>query len=547
MTGEDGSQPSLKRLGAYELLRPIAQGGMADIYLAKRDADGDGHTFQRHVAVKVLNKLRATEEESCAMFLDEARLVGMLHHQNIAQVLEVNVAEGHHYLAMEYVHGADLRELLQAAAKAGRTIPFEVSLSIIAGAAAGLDHAHRRCDPDGKPLRLVHRDVSLSNIMVGHDGAVKVVDFGIASTAVQTVHTSPGVVRGKASYMSPEQCLGDEVDHRTDIFALGIVLYELTTGARCFAGKSDFERMLSVVRGEYHAPTAIVSTTRRAEEVCARSRLTGAALRVVPRDDRSARASRARGGRWARRRSGASCSASTRASRRSDRRRPDAAGDHQRRSSRPRRSTVRGAPRCRRSTSRRRRIAPASRAEHDADGATPRADEDDQPTRGHTRCRAARRLTTSRLISSVELAASRWRYEPAGADANSASACARRRCASAIGTSARSALPGRLAVGNFARYASHAASVARSLRSAPRARCDARRTLPIMRLHGDDGRLATTGASSRARARPALGNGTFSRTIVTRRSTSGRSSIATARRERPTRPSSATSPAGASR
>jgi serine/threonine protein kinase len=259
MTGEDGSQPSLKRLGAYELLRPIAQGGMADIYLAKRDVDGAGHTFQRHVAVKVLNKQRATEEESCAMFLDEARLVGMLHHQNIAQVLEVNVAEGHHYLAMEYVHGADLREMLQTASKAGRTIPFEVSLSIIAAAAAGLDHAHRRCDPDGRPLRLVHRDVSLSNIMVGHDGAVKVVDFGIASTAVQTVHTSPGVVRGKASYMSPEQCLGDEVDHRTDIFALGIVLYELTTGARCFAGKSDFERMLSVVRGEYHPPTAIVS------------------------------------------------------------------------------------------------------------------------------------------------------------------------------------------------------------------------------------------------------------------------------------------------
>jgi serine/threonine protein kinase len=252
MTGEDGSQPSLKRLGTYDLVRPIAQGGMADIYLAKRDGD-------HPVAIKVLNKLRATEEESCAMFGDEARLVRMLQHPNIAQVLEVGIDDGHHYLAMEYVQGADLRELLQLAAKVGRTIPFEVSVAIIAGAAAGLDHAHRRCDPEGRPLRLVHRDVSLSNIMVGHDGAVKVVDFGIASTAVQTVHTSPGVVRGKASYMSPEQCLGDEVDHTTDIFALGIVLYELTTGARCFAGKTDFERMLAVVRGEYHPPTAIVS------------------------------------------------------------------------------------------------------------------------------------------------------------------------------------------------------------------------------------------------------------------------------------------------
>lgn len=253
MTGEDGSQPSLKHVGPYELLRPIAQGGMADIFLARKAGDG------REVAIKILNRLRATEPESCAMFLDEARLVGMLDHPNIAAVLEANVAEGHHYLAMEYVRGADLRELLATAAKAGRSIPYEVSLAIIAAAAAGLDHAHRRCDPGGRPLRLVHRDVSLSNLMVSHDGAVKVVDFGIASTAVQTVHTSPGVVRGKASYMAPEQCLGDPVDHRTDIFALGVVLYELTTGARCFAGKTDFERMLAVVRGEYHAPTAIVA------------------------------------------------------------------------------------------------------------------------------------------------------------------------------------------------------------------------------------------------------------------------------------------------
>jgi serine/threonine protein kinase len=255
MTGEDGSQPPLSQLGPYELIRPIAQGGMADIYLAKRvDAQ-----FDRRVAIKVLNKLRATEAESRAMFQDEARLVGMLSHQNIASILEVDVADGHHYLAMEYVNGADLRELLSTAAKAGRTLPFEVSLSIVVAAAAGLDHAHRRCSPDGTPLKLVHRDVSLSNIMVAHDGAVKVVDFGIASTAIQSIHTSPGVVRGKASYMSPEQCLGDEVDHKTDIFALGVVLYELTTNARCFAGKSDFERMLSVVKGQYHAPQAIVS------------------------------------------------------------------------------------------------------------------------------------------------------------------------------------------------------------------------------------------------------------------------------------------------
>ncbi len=256
MTGEGDSAArtlqALGVLGSYELVRPLAQGGMADIYLGRTAED-------RHVAIKVLNKERSQEPEACTMFLQEARLVALLDHPNIARVLDVDVTdEGHHYLAMDYVHGADLRELLSAASRFSRALPYDTAIAVVMGAAAGLDHAHRRCTADGKPLRLVHRDVSLSNIMVGHDGTVKVVDFGIASTAIQTVHTSPGIVRGKASYMSPEQCMGDRVDHRTDVFALGVVLYELATGARCFAGKSDFERMLAVVRGEYHQPADII-------------------------------------------------------------------------------------------------------------------------------------------------------------------------------------------------------------------------------------------------------------------------------------------------
>src|SRR5882672_964061 len=209
MTG-DRTAPSLPSLlGTYELIRPLAQGGMADIYLARRV--GPGH-FERHVAVKVLSHARAADAEACAMFLDEARLVAMLNHHNIASVLEVDVVDGKHYLAMEYVHGADLREMLGAAQRTGKLLPYETTLSIVCAAAAGLDHAHRRCGPDGQPLKLVHRDVSLSNVMVGHDGSVKVVDFGIASTTIASVHTLPGVVRGKASYMSPEQCLGEHID-----------------------------------------------------------------------------------------------------------------------------------------------------------------------------------------------------------------------------------------------------------------------------------------------------------------------------------------------
>jgi serine/threonine protein kinase len=241
-----------ERLGAYTLLKTLGQGGMADVYLASASDD-------RHVAIKVLNAQRALDAESCALFLDEARLVQLLDHKNIASVLEVEVSSGTHYLAMEYVHGADLRDVLIASADRSALPSYEVSLSIVAQAAAGLDHAHRRCDLDGKPLHLVHRDVSLTNIMVGHDGSVKVVDFGIARSTLSSVHTSPGVVRGKASYMSPEQCMGDQVDLRTDVFALGIVLYELTTGARCFAGKSDFERMLAVVQGDFIAPSDLVA------------------------------------------------------------------------------------------------------------------------------------------------------------------------------------------------------------------------------------------------------------------------------------------------
>jgi serine/threonine protein kinase len=245
------------RLGNYELIRPIAHGGMADIYLARRVGPGQ---FERHVAVKVLNRIRAADPEACAMFLDEARLVALLNHHHIAAVFEVDVVDGNHYLAMEYVHGADLRDVVARAQRTGALLPFDTALSIVAAAAAGLDHAHRRTGPDGRPLRLVHRDVSLSNIMVGHDGAVKVIDFGIATTTIASVHTSPGVVRGKASYMSPEQCLGDRVDQRSDVFALGVVLYELTTGARCFHGKSDFDRMLAVVRGDYIAPSELVAS-----------------------------------------------------------------------------------------------------------------------------------------------------------------------------------------------------------------------------------------------------------------------------------------------
>ena len=247
------SAATVDRLGPYAVVAPLAAGGMADVFLA-RAAD-------QHVAIKVLDPKRSLELDSCRMFLDEARLVGMLDHPNIAGVLDVDIdaSRGLHYIAMEYVHGKDLREMMIRAGQRGMSLPYEVSIAIVKQAAAGLHHAHTATDADGQPLNLVHRDVSLSNVMVGFDGVVKLVDFGIARSTMSSVHTMPGIVRGKASYMSPEQCMGEAVDHRTDVFALGVVLYELTTGTRCFAGKTDFEKMLAVVRGDYVAPTALVA------------------------------------------------------------------------------------------------------------------------------------------------------------------------------------------------------------------------------------------------------------------------------------------------
>ncbi len=247
------SAASVDRLGAYAVVAPLAAGGMADVYL--------GRAADRHVAIKVLDPKRSLELDACRMFLDEARLVGMLDHENIAAVLDVDVDSrtNLHYIAMEYVHGKDLREIMIRAGHHGLSIPYEVSIGIVMQAAAGLHHAHNATDATGKPLHLVHRDVSLSNIMVGFDGIVKLVDFGIARSTMSSVHTMPGIVRGKASYMSPEQCMGEHVDHRTDVFALGVVLYELTTGARCFGGKTDFEKMLAVVRGDYVAPSDLVA------------------------------------------------------------------------------------------------------------------------------------------------------------------------------------------------------------------------------------------------------------------------------------------------
>ena len=234
---------------------PLAAGGMARIYIGRTTGIG---SFERHVVLKLILPEKQNDITAVHMFLDEARLAAALNHQNVAQVFEVGEDGGIHYLAMEYVHGQDLRALLAKAGGQGSRVPLELALTVVAGAAAGLNHAHERRGPDGVPLGIVHRDVSPSNIMIGYDGSVKLLDFGIAKATARSVETQSGIIKGKFAYMAPEQCRGRDVDRRSDVFSLGIILYEISTQHRCFRADSDFDTMHRIVTGDVVRPTRLV-------------------------------------------------------------------------------------------------------------------------------------------------------------------------------------------------------------------------------------------------------------------------------------------------
>jgi serine/threonine protein kinase len=241
-----------ERVGRYELIRHLATGGMARVYLARATGLGG---FARHVVIKAV----APEgEQYVEMFLDEARLAAMLHHQNIAQVFEVGCEGGTYFLVMEYVHGVNVRSLLEVARDRHVKLPLDVGVAVACAAAAGLHHAHECCALDGTPLGIVHRDVSPSNVILGYDGSIKLIDFGIAKADKRSSHTQTGFIKGKTGYMAPEQARGYQVDRRSDVFALGVLAYELTTQKRAFHGSSQFETMHKTIRGEVTPPSKVV-------------------------------------------------------------------------------------------------------------------------------------------------------------------------------------------------------------------------------------------------------------------------------------------------
>lgn len=234
----------MERVGRFELVQHLASGGMADVYLARNGGIGG---FERKVAIKTL---RPCDDNYVAMFLDEARMLGRLHHRHIVQAYEVGCTDDDtHYLVMEYIDGQTVRRVLQEAVHRDLLIPLDVSLTIATSVAAALHHAHER--------GVVHRDVSPSNVLAGYDGAVKLIDFGIAKAEDRWTRTEVGFIKGKAGYMAPEQVRGYDVDHRTDVFALGILLYEMTTRRRAYPA-SVAEDQLRMLSQRVIAPPALV-------------------------------------------------------------------------------------------------------------------------------------------------------------------------------------------------------------------------------------------------------------------------------------------------
>jgi serine/threonine protein kinase len=230
-------------LGPYELVATLGDGGMGSVCIARRSGPGG---FARRVAIKRIHTHLAAEKDVVAMFLDEARLAASVSHRNVAQIYELGVADETYYLVMEFVEGTHLGVLRRALGQ----VSLGLAAYVVAEAAHGLHAAHEVRAAGGQRLGLVHRDVSPSNILLGFDGSVKVTDFGIAKAEGRLARTDTGQVRGKASYMAPEQALGEDVDRRADVFALGVVLFELCSGRKPFGNGASAETMLRVLRDE---------------------------------------------------------------------------------------------------------------------------------------------------------------------------------------------------------------------------------------------------------------------------------------------------------
>jgi serine/threonine protein kinase len=259
---------SAQSFGNYQLIKKLATGGMAEVWLAKKTGiEG----FERHVVVKRILPHLAEDPEFVQMFLNEAKIASRFNHPNIAQIYDLGETAGQYFIAMEFIHGEDLGRVMRRAWSTGQWVARHIALRIVADACQGLYYAHTRSDEQGRPLRVVHRDISPQNILISFDGAVKVVDFGIAKAADQVSMTKSGAIKGKFAYMAPEQAAGKPLDARSDIFALGLVLYELVTGVRPLKRDSELATLQAALECRIDSPSMVAEVPQELDDIVMRA------------------------------------------------------------------------------------------------------------------------------------------------------------------------------------------------------------------------------------------------------------------------------------
>ncbi|HRZ79848.1 MAG TPA: serine/threonine-protein kinase, partial [bacterium] len=256
----EASKPEFKlprSFGKYYLLELINVGGMAEVFKAKMfGVEG----FEKIVAIKKILPEVAEDAEFIRMFIDEAKIAVRLQHPNIVQILELGKIEDSYFIAMELVNGKDLKTIRKRLKRVELLMPVEQSAYIISQVCDGLDYAHRKTDDKMNSLNIVHRDISPQNMIVSYEGTVKLIDFGIAKAKSKSTKTQAGMLKGKFSYMSPEQVSGQPIDRRSDIFSLGVVFFEMLTGKRLFLGKNDVETLEKIRKAEVPPPSVFNSS-----------------------------------------------------------------------------------------------------------------------------------------------------------------------------------------------------------------------------------------------------------------------------------------------
>jgi serine/threonine protein kinase len=227
---------------------------MAELFRAKLTGE---QGFEKLIAIKKILPTLSGEENLVTAFIDEAKLAALLHHENIIQIYDFGSMDDQYFIAMEYLFGKDLRTITRTARKKEMPLGMENILYIISRICAGLDYSHNLKDLQGKPLNIIHRDINPQNILITYEGQAKIIDFGIAKAASHNAHTRENLIKGKLAYMSPEQANGQKIDHRSDIFSSGIILYELLAARRMFTGETM--HVLSLVReAQYDPPEEVI-------------------------------------------------------------------------------------------------------------------------------------------------------------------------------------------------------------------------------------------------------------------------------------------------